>query len=117
MSNFELLSKAYRDYFEEYLEKDYYNGNPYVTYAGGDWGRAVITNHRNPDGPKVVMIRDSFGCAITPFFALQCSQLVTIDLRAYGGGDLAGEIAAIDPDFVVLFYSPSTTVSDNMFDF
>ena len=104
-------------YFEEYLEKDYYNGNPYVTYAGGDWGKAVITNHLNPDGPKVVMIRDSFGCAITPFFALQCSELVTMDLRAYRGEDLLADIAGMDPDFVVLLYSPSTTVTDSMFEF
>ena len=104
-------------YFTEYLAPDWFSGNPYVTFAGGDWGKATVTNHQNPEGPSVVMIRDSFGCAITPFFALQCSQLVTIDLRAYGGGDLAGEIAAIDPDFVVLLYNPSTTVSDNMFAF
>ena len=104
-------------YFPEYLEKDYYNGNPYVTYAGGDWGKAVITNHRNPDGPKVVMIRDSFGCAITPFFALQCSELITVDLRAYRGEDLLADIAGMDPDFVVLLYSPSTTVTDSMFAF
>ena len=104
-------------YFKEYLAPDYYNGNPYVTFAGGDWGRATVTNHLNPDGPRVVMIRDSFACALTPFFALQCSELTTIDLRAYKGEDLLGDIAGIDPDFVVLFYSPSTTVSDNMFEF
>lgn len=104
-------------YFQEYLAPDYFNGNPYLTFAGGDWGKATVTNHLNPDGPKVVMIRDSFGCAITPFFALQCGKLVTIDLRAYGGSDLAGEIEAIDPDFVVMLYNPSTTVSDNMFAF
>ena len=104
-------------YFKEYLEKDYYNGNPYVTYAGGDWGKAVITNHLNPDGPRVVMIRDSFGCAITPFFALQCSELVTMDLRAYRGEDLLADIAGMEPEFVVLLYSPSTTVTDSMFKF
>lgn len=104
-------------YFEEYLVQDYYNGNPYVTFAGGDWGKATVTNHLNPDGPKVVMIRDSFACAVTPFFALQCSELTTIDLRAYQGGDLLADVEGMDPDFVVLFYSPSTTVSDNMFAF
>ena len=104
-------------YFKEYLAPDYYNGNPYVTFAGGDWSKAVITNHLNPDGPRVVMIRDSFGCAITPFFALQCSELVTIDLRAYRGEDLVADIAWINPDFVVMLYSPSTTVTDSMFEF
>ena len=104
-------------YFKEYLAPDYFSGNPYVTFAGGDWAKATVTNHLNPDGPKVVMIRDSFACAVTPFFALQCSQLTTIDLRAYQGEDLLADIAGLDPDFVVLFYSPSTTVSDHMFEF
>ena len=104
-------------YFTEHIKFDPFTANPYVTFAGGDWGRATVTNHRNPEGPKVVMIRDSFACALTPFFALQCSELTTIDLRAYKGDDLLGDIAGIDPDFVVLFYSPSTTVSNNMFEF
>ena len=104
-------------YFTEHINFDPFTANPYVTFAGGDWAKATVTNHLNPDGPKVVMIRDSFACAITPFFALQCSQLTTIDLRAYNGEDLLGDIAGMEPDFVVLFYSPSTTVSDNMFDF
>ena len=63
------------------------------------------------------MIRDSFACAITPFFALQCSQLTTIDLRAYQGEDLLEDIAGMDPDLVVLLYNPSTVGSDNMFEF
>jgi len=104
-------------YFKEHLVQDYFTANPYVTFAGGDHGKATVTNHLNPDGPSVVMIRDSFGCAITPFFALQCSRLVTVDLRAYRGEDLLADIADIDPDFVVLLYSPSSTVSDGMFDF
>ncbi len=104
-------------YFPEHLEPDYFNANPYVTFAGGDWGKATVTNHLNPEGPKIVMIRDSFGCAITPFLALQCSQLVTIDLRAYGGEDLMAEITGIDPDLVLMLYNPSTVVTDSMFEF
>ena len=104
-------------YFTEHINFDPFTANPYVTFAGGDWAKATVTNHLNPDGPRVVMIRDSFACAVTPFFALQCSQLTTIDLRAYNGEDLLEDIAGMDPDFVVLFYSPSTTVSDNMFEF
>lgn len=104
-------------YFQEYLAPDYYNGNPYVTFAGGDLAKATAVNHLNPDGPTVVMIRDSFGCAITPFFALQCGKLVTIDLRAFGERDLMEEIAGIDPDFVVLLYNPGTVSSDAMFAF
>jgi len=104
-------------YFKQWLVQDYFNGNPYLTFAGGDLAKATAVNHLNPDGPTVVMIRDSFGCAITPFFALQCGKLVTIDLRAFGDRSLMGEIEGIDPDLVLLLYNPSTLVSDNMFEF
>ena len=104
-------------YFTEHIQFDPFTANPYVTFVGGDCAKATVTNHLNPDGPRVVMIRDSFACALTPFFALQCSELTTIDLRAYNGEDLLGDIVGMEPDFVVLFYSPSTTVSDNMFEF
>ena len=97
--------------------QDYFNGNPYLTFAGGDLAKATAVNHLNPDGPTVVMIRDSFGCAITPFFALQCGKLVTIDLRAFGDRDLMAEIVDIDPDFVLMLYNPGTLLSDNMFEF
>jgi len=104
-------------YFKEWLVQDYFNGNPYLTFAGGDLAKATAVNHLNPDGPTVVMIRDSFGCAITPFFALQCGKLVTIDLRAFGDRDLMAEIVDIDPDFVLMLYNPGTLLSDNMFEF
>lgn len=104
-------------YFPGYLVYDLFNASPYSYFAGGDLGKATITNRNNPDGPRVVMLRDSFACAITPFLALQCGELTTIDLRAYEGEDLVGDIAQMDPDFVLVFYSPTTTTSDNMFEF
>lgn len=104
-------------YFDWYMGDDYFKSNPYGCLSGGDLGKATAVNHLNPDGPTVVMIRDSFACALTPFFALQCGKLVTIDLRAYEGSDLMAEIKGIDPDLVMIFYNPGTVSSDNMFVF
>ena len=75
-----------------------------------------ITNHNNPDGPRIVMLRDSFACALTPFLALSCSELVTIDLR-YFEGDLLDTIGSYDPDLVLTLYTASTTGLENMFQF
>ncbi len=104
-------------YFREHLAQDYFNANPYAAFMGGDWGRAVVNNLENPDAPKVVLIRDSFGCALTPFFALQCSELTTIDLRAYGDRSLLDDPAVQGADLVVLLYNPGSLAGENMFEF
>lgn len=85
-------------------EKDYYNANPYTYYSGGDYPFARITNYYNPQGPKVMLIRDSFSCAITPYLALACSELATVDPR-YFNGDLLSYIDWVKPDVVVVLYS------------
>lgn len=85
-------------------ERDLYNANPYTYYAGGDYPFARVTNYYNPQGPKVMLIRDSFACAMTPYLALSCSQLTTIDPRSFTG-DLLSYIDWLEPDVVVVLYS------------
>ncbi len=102
--------------FPEELEKGYFDGNPYVYYSGGDWGWSDIVNRNNPDGPTVVLIRDSYSCALTPFLSLQFGRLHTIDLRAYSG-DLIGELAGMHPDCVLVIYCASTVKDPDMFCF
>ena len=101
---------------ERVAARDLFNANPYTYYAGGDYAMATITNHKNPEGPKIVLIRESFSCALAPFLALSCSELTTIDLR-YFTGDLLDTVEALDPDLVLTLYTASTTGLDNMFDF
>ena len=101
---------------ERVAVRDLFNANPYTYYAGGDYARATITNHKNPEGPKIVLLRESFSCALAPFLALSCSELTTIDLR-YFTGDLLDTVEALEPDLVLTLYTASTTTLDNMFDF
>lgn len=103
--------------FEERLEAgDPFQTNPYSYYSGGDWAESIMTNLHNPDGPRIVLIRESFSCALAPFLALQCSQLVTIDLRYYSG-DLPAEVDALRPDLVLMLYSASSTRLPELFQF
>ncbi|NCE65141.1 hypothetical protein D1159_11280 [Pseudoflavonifractor sp. 524-17] len=101
---------------ERVAEKDWFNANPYTLYSGGDYGLATITNHRSENEKKILLIRESFSCALTPFLALSCSQLTTVDLR-YFEGDLTSTIAQIDPDLVLILYSASSVRSEELFQF
>ena len=76
--------------------RDWFNGNPYVYYSGGDFGVSTIVNESDPDGPTVVLLRESFSCALTPFLALSCGKPVTIDLR-YFEGDLSSTLLSFSP--------------------
>ncbi|MCD8377051.1 MAG: hypothetical protein LUD69_08915 [Oscillospiraceae bacterium] len=101
--------------FSERLEEtDYFTSNPYTYYSGGDWGKAIMVNNLLPDGVRVVLIRDSFSCALAPFLALQCGELITIDLRYYTD-DLYAEIQELQPDYVIMLYAASSCRSPAMF--
>lgn len=101
---------------ERVAERDWFNGNPYTYYSGGDYAMATMVNHNNPKGPKVVLLRESFSCALAPFLALSCSELTTIDLRHFSG-DLMDTVRELEPDLVLTLYTASSTGLDNMFNF
>lgn len=101
---------------ERLEERDPFQCDYYTYYSGGDWAYAHIYNMGNQTGPKIVLIRDSLSCALAPFLATQCSELITYDVRYYKG-DLAEAIREEQPDVVLVLYAASTTRSANMFDF
>lgn len=111
------------DPFEESLlfperleEKDYFNANPYTLYSGGDYSLARIYNHENPDGPRIMLLRDSFSCAMAPFLALGCSELITVDLR-YFHEDLLTYVDWLKPDLVLVMYATGSVALDPLFHF
>ena len=65
----------------EYMQKNIYEVSPYCTYSGGDFRLQIVKNHLNSNGKKILLIRDSFACVITPFLALQTGELHMIDDR------------------------------------
>ena len=67
--------------YTENLEKDYYKINTYATYSGGDFRLQIMKNNLNPNGKKILLIRDSFACVVAPFLALQTSELHVCDVR------------------------------------
>jgi len=85
-------------------KKDYYNLNPYEAYIGGDYNLNLITNNNSPNNKKILLVRDSFSCVMTPFLAMSCKNLDTIDLRYYTAS-IKSYIDKNKPDIVILMYS------------
>ena len=63
-----------------------------------------------PEGPKIVVVRTSYACVVTPFLALQFSQLHLIDDREgnYPEGDiinLEDYLKTEKPEYVLVIES------------
>lgn len=101
---------------ERIEEKDFFNGNPYTLYAGGDYPMARIYNELSPDRPRIMLLRDSYACVLTPFLALDCGELITIDLR-YFNDDLLTYVDWLEPDLVIVMYTAGSVALDELFDF
>lgn len=75
--------------------KDYFNTFTYTTYSGGDFGLVNIKNKINTNGKRILLIRDSFSCVLTPFLAQAVSNLDIVDLRQDDRVDLQKYIKKI----------------------
>lgn len=110
--------------FMENIEKDYYGLSTYTTYSGGDFRLQIMKNNLNPDGKKILLIRDSFACVVAPFLALQTSELHICDMRDFDGSigekvNIEEYIKTINPDYVLVLYTgiSSTSISQGKFNF
>ena len=103
------------------MEKNYYHQNPYATYSGGDFRLQIVRNNLNLNGKKILMIRDSFACTVTPFLSLQTSELHLCDMRDYimkEKMNLADYIKEQKPDYVIIFFAGTNTVDpEGRYDF
>ena len=108
-------------YMENVETKDLYTKNPYAAYSGGDFREQIITNKLNPNGKKILIIRDSYACALVPFLSLNTSQLYVTDVRSdafYVGEkiNVPEYIEKIRPDCVMVFYS-GAPLGDDLYNF
>lgn len=91
-------------------KKGYYNTNRYATYGSGNFGLQVIQNkNAGEDAKKIVVIRDSFACCVTPFLALSAEEVHALDVRYWKGTETAQSIPdyikEVNPDCVIILYS------------
>ncbi|MPN14418.1 hypothetical protein SDC9_161745 [bioreactor metagenome] len=105
-------------FYQRVARRDWFSGNPYTLYAGGDYPSARITNYQNPDGPRIFLLRDSYGCAMTPFLSLACGELITFDLRYFGEKDrLMNYVDWLKPDIVIMMYTSGRLSLDTLLQF
>ena len=103
---------------EKLTSKNYYKQNCYATYSGGDFPVQIIENNLLPDtAPKILIIRDSFACSVSPFLALTAKSIHNIDIRTDLHGDKCIEniydyIKEYQPDYVMVLYS-GLDISEN----
>ena len=99
------------------LEKGYYNKNTYAAYSGGDFHLQIMRNNMLKAGKKILLIRDSYACAVAPFLALQTSELDVCDMREadFVSGerlDLRTYIESTKPDYVIVLYGGVGNIKD-----
>ena len=55
----------------------------YSMFLGGNQSLGVVANTNNPDGPKLLIIRDSYADSLVPFLTTHYSEIHLIDPRYY----------------------------------
>ena len=92
-------------------KKDLHNLNPYATYTGGDYHQQIIENLNNTEGKNILVIRDSFACASSPFLSLTAHNTHILDIREMSGmyGDrvqsVSKYIEEMQADYVIILYT------------
>lgn len=94
-------------------EGDVYDAtsDKYFTYMDGNPGFVEINNFNEPDGPKVLFIKDSLMVPVASFFALGCSKVYMIDPRYYSG-NIEEVIEEYKFDYIFLSYTPQNLTEE-----
>lgn len=102
---------------ERLADTGLYETNPYTIYSGGDYLLTRAVNQNNPNGKRALVLRDSFGCALTPFLSLGCSEVDTIDPRNFNGNQdtMMDFIDWLDPDVIIVLNSTGSLRVDKLF--
>lgn len=77
----------------------------FFTYMDGNPGFAQINNYNQPQGPKVLFIKDSLMVPVASFFSLGCSKVYMIDPRYYSGS-IEDFISNNKLDYIFVSFSP-----------
>ena len=105
ISNFTGREEPGRLYVPEQLDVK----NKYAYFLGGNQPLCVIRSQA--EGPKVLVIRDSYSDCLTPFLTERFSEVHLFDLR-YNRLSAAEYIREHEIDMVMILYSFETYISD-----
>lgn len=102
---------------ERLADVDLYNDNPYAIYAGGDYLLSRAVNQDLPKGKRVLVLRDSFGCGLTPFLSLSCGEVMAMDPRQFNGNQdiMMHYIDWLEPDLIIVMNTTGSLRVDKLF--
>lgn len=102
---------------ERLSETGYYETNQYTIYAGGDYLLSRSYNEKNPDGKRILILRDSFGCALTPFLSIVSGEVMAMDPRQFNGGadTMLDFVDWLKPDLIIVMNSTGSLEVDKLF--
>lgn len=109
ISNFTGEPEAGSLYNPAALEKK----DKYTYFMGGNQPLAIIKNP-NVDGPKIVILRDSYTDSLAPFLTAHFSEIHLYDLR-YNRGSVPQYIKDNGIDMALVLYSVPNYVTDTNF--
>jgi len=73
----------------------------YLTFLAGDHALCEITNNDLPDGKTCVLIKDSYGNCVAPFFTQNYHKVYVLDFREYGRMNLQRFVDHYEIDDVI----------------
>lgn len=102
---------------EEILASDDVSANKHAAYLTVDRGELIIKNKLNPDGKRIIIIKDSFAMPYACFMAPCTSETVMLDLRYFPIKRSVSEyINEYSPDLVIFLYNTEMYI-ESMFRF
>ena len=97
---------------ELYVESFLSVKDKYSMFLGGNQSLGVVKNANNPDGPKLLILRDSYADSLVPFLTAHYSEIHLVDLRYYKLS-IADYIAQNGIDQALVLYSVPNFVTDS----
>ena len=83
----------------------------YSSYLYGNQGVAHIKN-KNVDGPRILIVKDSFMVPVAAFLSTVCSDIYLVDVRYYDGNVTEYVNSVKDLDYVMVSYTPQNLVEE-----
>ncbi|MBR5773272.1 MAG: hypothetical protein IKY44_00335 [Clostridia bacterium] len=106
--------------FENNITYNYHEDFCYQIHLGGDFGYVKIVNNNNPDGKKLLIIKDSYADPLISLLSLCASEIELIDMRYFEdsmGVTLQEYLETSNPDMAMIMYSSLTMLNSDLYDF